>query len=40
MSAVAGKNEEFKEEKCVKVELLYSYVNNSFFINHCVYLIY
>lgn len=32
MSAVAGKNEEFKEEKCVKVELLYSYVNNSFLL--------
>lgn len=32
MSAVAGKNEEFKEEKCVKSRILYSYVNNSFLL--------
>lgn len=40
MSAVAGKMKNLKRKKCVKVEFLYSYVNNSFFINHCVYLIY
>lgn len=31
MSAVAGKNEEFKEEN-VKSRILYSYVNNSFLL--------